>query len=134
MSQVTVTFSGPFFDERRDEIMDRLVHDIQQTVGDEAFVKWETNMEASIRHSGPVYQKFPQVIDRDGERVVNDGWGQTNDLPYGPWLEGVGSRNSPVTRFPGYFSLKRAFEDTTAEAEELAEPVVDEAMEAMNGE
>lgn len=26
-------------------------------------------------------------------------------IVYGPWLEGTGSRNSPVTRFPGYHSF-----------------------------
>jgi hypothetical protein len=129
-----VKMTGPFFDERRGLILDRMVTDIRGTVADEAFVKWESNMELAIRNSGPIYQSFAQVFDRDGERVVNDGWGQTNHLKYGPWLEGVGSRNSPVTRFPGYFSLKRAFDDTTAEVPDLAQPVVDDAMEAMNGD
>lgn len=32
---------------------------------------------------------------------VND-----SDVVYGPWLEGVGSRNFPVTRFEGYHTFR----------------------------
>ncbi len=37
----------------------------------------------------------------DGYRVSD------SNVIYGPWLEGVGSRNSPVTRFPGYATFRR---------------------------
>lgn len=33
---------------------------------------------------------------------LNDG-----GVIYGPWLEGIGSRNSPVTRFPGYHIYRK---------------------------
>lgn len=33
---------------------------------------------------------------------VNDG-----GVIYGPWLEGIGSRNAPVTRFPGYHIYRK---------------------------
>ncbi|MGV9803926.1 hypothetical protein ACWDTP_38425, partial [Mycobacterium sp. NPDC003449] len=33
---------------------------------------------------------------------VNDG-----GVVYGPWLEGTGSRNAPVTRFRGYATFRR---------------------------
>jgi glutamate-1-semialdehyde aminotransferase len=41
------------------------------------------------------------------ERVTNDLW-SVNDggVIYGPWLEGTGSRNAPVTRFAGYHTFR----------------------------
>jgi hypothetical protein len=131
---MAVTMTGPFFDGRGDAILDRMVTDIQRTVGDQAFVEFETNLELSIKHSGPRYQSFVHVFDRDGDRVVNDGYGQTNTLQYGLWLEGVGSRNYPVTRFRGYHSVSRAYTSTDSQVPELSQPIVDEAMEAINGD
>jgi len=106
---------------------------IRDTVADQAFTEWTANMEEHIRHSGPVYQTYAQNVVQGLDRVVNDGWSETNDLPYGPWLEGVGSRNSPVTIFPGYHSLEDAYTTTDEQVDELAEPIVDEYVEKING-
>lgn len=129
---VEIEFSGPLFDGRAETLLEEMVGAIRRTVGDQALVEWEANMESHIRHSGPVYQTYAQVKDEGDATLVNDGWDDTNTLPYGPWLEGVGSRNAPVTVFPGYFSLRDAFETTTAQAEALAAPVVDEYVEKIN--
>jgi hypothetical protein len=130
---IEITYSGPVFDGSAVSILGDMVRAIQHTVADQALVEWEANMEGHIRHSGPVYQTYAQVKDDGDDRVVNDGWGETNELPYGPWLEGVGSRNSPVTIFPGYRSLRDAYDDTREQVEELAEPVVDEYVVRANG-
>lgn len=129
-----VTMSGPVFDGRAEDLIDRMCTDLQTSVGDQAFVEFETNLELHIRHSGPIYQSFIQVKDLDGDRVVNDGYGETNDLQYGLWLEGIGSRNYPVTRFRGYHSLRDAAESTEAQVEDLAEPIVDEYVDRINNE
>lgn len=129
---VEISYSGPLFDGSAPGLLEQMVRGIRDTVADQAFVEWEANMEEHIRHSGPVYQSYAQVKDEGDDRVVNDGWEDTNELPYGPWLEGVGSRNSPVTVFPGYFSLRDAFEATRDRVPDLAEPVVDEYVEKIN--
>jgi hypothetical protein len=46
---------------------------------------------------------------------VHDG-----DMIYGPWLEGVGSRNR-TTRFKGYFFWRRAGQMLDARAKAIAE-------------
>jgi hypothetical protein len=43
-----------------------------------------------------------------GSHVVSDG-GWSGPV-YGPWLEGIGSRNAPVTRFRGYHAFRKASE------------------------
>jgi hypothetical protein len=128
-----ISYSGPLFDGSAAAMVEQMLEAVRTTVAGQALVEWESGMEEHIRHSGPVYQTYAQARDEGGtERVVNDGWGETNDLPYGPWLEGVGSRNSPVTIFPGYHSLRDAFETTTGQVEELAAPVVEEWVEKIN--
>lgn len=129
-----VKLSGPVFDGRAAEWSDKLVRDLQQTVADHALVEWETDLEASIRHSTPHYQLHLRVEQRDFDVAVNDGWGVTNTLPYGPWLEGVGSRNSPVTRFPGYHALRGAYESVSGQVTDLAEPIAEEFVGRVNHE
>ncbi len=134
MSTVTVDLHGPVFDGRAAEWSDQLVKDLQRTVGDHALVEWETNLEGSIRHATPRYQLFLHAVERDHDYVVNDGYDDTNDLQYGPWLEGLGSRNAPVTRFPGYRALRDAFDSVKEQVGELTQPGVDEYVERVNHE
>jgi hypothetical protein len=135
MPGTEVRLSGPFFDsEQRDRIMHRMTTDSRHAVADFAFDVWSTLMEHNFQHPTGVYQSFAHVVDDDPDTLVNDGWGVTNDLPYGPWLEGVGSRNSPVTRFPGYHSLRDAAAATERNVLDIVQPHVDAGMEAMNGE
>ena len=51
-----------------------------------------------------------------GHVSVNDA-----GIIYGWWLEGIGSRNFPVTRFRGYFSFKRAAATLRVQAPKIAE-------------
>ncbi|MEU3161785.1 hypothetical protein ABZ753_30935 [Streptomyces griseoincarnatus] len=62
-----------------------------------------TRLRQVLRHPTGYYQSKISV-DRtgDGRYKIHD-----QRIIYGPWLEGTGSRNSPVTRFPGYFTFRR---------------------------
>jgi hypothetical protein len=54
---------------------------------------------------------------------------------YGPWLEGVGSRNAPTTRFPGYHTFQLVSQKIDGEAGSLAEDELVQGgyLEALNG-
>lgn len=52
---------------------------------------------------------------------------------YSPWLQGSGSRNFPVTRFPGYHGFRIAAQELDLEAEVIAERVIKPYIVAMNG-
>lgn len=129
-----VILTGPVFDGRGDALTDRMVVDIRHTVGDYAHDLWATLMDHSFKRPTGVYQSFAHVVDDDPDTLVNDGYGVTNELPYGPWLEGIGSRNSPVTRFPGYHSLREAFLVTDRAVTDLAEPIVNDYVDRINHE
>ena len=51
-----------------------------------------------------------------------------------PWLEGIGSRNSPVTRFPGYHALREAYVVTDRAVPDIAQPRIDALIDRINNE
>ena len=129
---VSVEFSGPMFDGRAAEAMRKLAEEAQKTVAAYAEDTWRAFMDASFRTQSPGgYQSHVNVARRDKDLVVNDGWPDSG-LQYGPWLEGVGSRNSPVTRFPGYFALRRAAVKVEGEVPEVTRPIVDKYVAEAN--
>jgi hypothetical protein len=50
---------------------------------------------------------------------------------YGPWLEGVGSRNFPVTRFKGYATYRRTFQQIDRRAGVIAQYTIREFLPGM---
>lgn len=81
-----------------------------RTYSDEVGYKIATYAEDQIRQRLQQVLKNPTgyyesriTVDRAGAGyAVSDG-----NVIYGPWLEGIGSRNSPVTKFPGYQTFRR---------------------------
>lgn len=132
MSDVTLT--GPLFDGRADEWTERAVAEVRRATAEHAFDAWNEGMEATFRVNGHVYQSFSHVVDDDPDTVVNDGYNVTNSLPYGLWLEGLGSRNFPVTRFPGYHNLRNAFVITDRAVPDIAAPHIDALVDRINHE
>lgn len=55
-----------------------------------------------------------------------------NDVIYGPWLEGTGSRNYPVTRFRGYWSYQIVTQQLNKVAGPIAERVITRHIAAVN--
>ncbi len=56
-----------------------------------------------------------------------------NQVVYGPWLEGVGSRNFPVTRFRGYFSFRSVAGELQQKAASIAESALPPFLARMRG-
>lgn len=129
--EIEVHFSGPVFDGRAVDAMGHLVEDVKTKVAEYTEDTWQAFMDASFRHPTGTYQSHVNIAKRDKDLVVNDGWPESR-LPYGPWLEGVGSRNSPATRFPGYFALRRAYVKVSGEVDQVTQPIVDKFVAEAN--
>jgi hypothetical protein len=99
---VDVDRSGPLFDGRADRAARDYVDAVQLEVGKQGLAEVHTILDASIRHPTPYYET-QLVVERAAPDVVVHDRG----IVYGPWLEGVGSRNK-TTRFKGYFAFRRA--------------------------
>jgi hypothetical protein len=115
MATVEVTLSGPLLDGRAGPILAAMGHAMQVDIAQQGYADVMGNLNASIRNPTPYYETQITVQDRANDLVVHD-----RGVVYGPWLEGVGSRNS-TTRFKGYASFRRAFQTLEKRAPQLAE-------------
>jgi hypothetical protein len=85
---------------------DAYSHDVAEALAENSQDAWVGNLQRSIRHPTPYYWTQIDIRQVSSTRYeVHD-----HDIVYGPWLEGTGSRNSPNSVFPGYWSLARAKE------------------------
>ncbi len=122
-SGVTVSFSGPLFDGLAGRVMDEYCREVEDVLGEKGLELVKGNLEEHIRVNRHVYDSNIQTR-RDPESVaITDGWPQTH-LVYGPWLEGVGSRNAPVTVFEGYWSFRDAAATLNEQALDTAQALL----------
>lgn len=119
---ISIGMDGPLFDDRLEEAISRGLDRGRDAVGAKALMYWMTNLDSSIRHPTPYYETQVTVQDISTETIVHD-----RGIIYGPWLEGVGSRNL-TTRFKGYASLRRAYQSTILAADRIIGPIMDEEL------
>jgi hypothetical protein len=118
--------SGPFFDARAEIIMVRGCARLRAAVAKEADRRIEILHKAFFRLPTPYYWTKVHAESRGPVDVITDG-----GIVYGPWLEGTGSRNAPVTRFKGYRSA-RLTAQSLRNARVVTDPVVREICREMN--
>lgn len=121
MGDVEVNVSGPLFDGRAAEAVRDFCEAAKDDIAQQGRADWMRELNANLRHPTPRYELQINVRTEGNARVVND-----RRSVYGPWLEGTGSRNSPVTRFPGYRSADTATADLKEQATGLAERLLEE--------
>lgn len=113
---IDISASGPVFDGQAEEIIDRYCTHVEQVIGDKGVAMIRAYLPTQYK-----YLKDPSSLGWHGNRnhfipglyqsvihtVQLDDAVLIHDTPcvYGPWLEGVGSRN-PVTRFKGYHTFR----------------------------
>ncbi len=118
----TIRISGPLFDGLAKKELAAAMLAVQKEVADYALFQWQMNLEGSLQNPTGRYQSHLNVMRREADLVVNDGW-PGSGLVYGPWIEGVGSRNK-TTRFKGYFALRRAANSVAQKTTAIAEPII----------
>lgn len=124
-----VTVSGPLFDARAEHYVREFADEALDQVAAQGLANVRTNMDTSFKHPTPYLetQVHAERVD-ENTRSVNDG-----GVIYSWWVEGVGSRNFPVTRFRGYRSYARAKTRLEAQVPRLAERARLRMVERLNG-
>jgi hypothetical protein len=117
---VEINVSGPIFDGRAAAAAAEFTEQIKQDVAAQGYANVMTNLNTSIRHPTPYYETQVTTSRHGDALVVND-----RDIIYGPWLEGVGSRNN-TTRFKGYFSFRRATQELRKQVKGLSDRLLRE--------
>jgi hypothetical protein len=70
-----------------------------------SYTKFEVSMELGqvLQHPTGYYES--KIV---ADPVSREQWSiNDSNVIYGPWLEGIGSRNAPVTKFAGYHTFRR---------------------------
>ncbi len=122
-----VRLSGPLFDGLAHLYVEHMITSCEQEIAMQAMAYVHENLNASIKHPTPYYETQINIMRRGTDLVVND-----RGVIYGPWLEGVGSRNE-TTRFKGYSSFRRARQRLIDGIADKIEPIVRLAVMKMNG-
>jgi hypothetical protein len=96
--------------------------DVARELAEEAEGEWLFKLDMRLRHQRPYYTT--QIATK--KIAFNRYQIHDNGVIYGHWLEGTGSRNSPVTRFPGYWSMRDTKLTMKAKRKGIAEEVLEQ--------
>lgn len=120
--------SGPLFNGIAASAVRDMVRDVEQALADQGQNMVLGRLIQVIKKPTPYYwTQLEQIHRRGGTEVTGES------VIYHWWLEGVGSRNFPVTRFKGYRSFEITARALGARAESVAEPVVRQYMPKLGG-
>jgi hypothetical protein len=129
-----IQFDGPIFDSyERDIAVATAEHEIQDKIQDAVYERVKMLGQSQFRyvdqsnHHVPGKWLFSIRKGHDGD----DPTVYTNII-YGYWLEGIGSRNFPKTRFRGYRMWRETTQQIQAEVGDLAEEPIDKAVARLN--
>lgn len=118
---VTVRASGPMFDGRASSMITRWTRDGGEEIAQWAEAEVHRVLHQVLRHPTGYYESHVRV-----DRVSPDRFDITDGgVVYGPWLDGTGSRNAPVTRFKGYATFRRVQQRVEARADRMMQDVLD---------
>ena len=127
--RVNSSASGPWASGRAGRALHDYSDDVEYQVAREGERMVHQRLRQVLRHPTGYYQSKISVDRTSGGRyMVHD-----QRMIYGPWLEGTGSRNSPVTRFPGYWHWKRTKALVAARGPQIAENAVRRHLPEMGG-
>lgn len=125
MVTVIVKKHGALFDGEWKRLLEGGIHAAQDAVAQYA-------VNAVVQNLDDV------LIENTGAYVstIHSGWeGEdisiTDGTVYGPWLEGLGSRNES-TRFPGYWTFRQTTGEIEDKAGPVAEPFIAAAVQEIN--
>lgn len=115
MADVDVDTSGPVFSPGVvHRVMEAGARGVENEVAEEGVELIRRNLDGVLRRQTGRYRSSVQASGNE----INDG-----GIVYGPWLEGLGSRNR-TTRFKGYFTFRR----TTQQIEDASGGIGERAL------
>lgn len=124
----TVTTSGPLFDGSFAVTLRSISNEIADVLGKEGERRVLTNLDASLRKPSGAYRSKVTLYGAvAGQARIHD-----KQTIYGPWLEGIGSRNA-TTRFKGYASFRRAYQTLEEAAPHVAQEVIRRRIHELGG-
>lgn len=118
MFGVTVHTSGPVFDGRAAHLTQEAAEESNRRIAQQGAFTVRQMLDRVLKRQTPYYRLQVEAHQDPPGWAIDDG-----GVVYGPWLEGVGSRNFPVTAFKGYATFRRAVQIIQGRAKDTAEHV-----------
>lgn len=125
MPEITVTLHGPLATGAPQHVVRDILDDATWEVGAQGLADVHRILDQKIRHPTPYYETQLTVQRAARDVVVHD-----RGVAYGPWLEGVSSRNQS-TRFKGYHAFRTGCQELQAKVPALVEPIVARHVQAL---
>lgn len=112
---VAMARKGPMFNGKMAAALGTYSDQVEYKIATYAEDLVQQRLASSLQNPTGYYQS-KVTVERAGTgyRLWDQG------VVYGPWLEGTGSRNAPVTSFAGYSSFRRAKAMTNQKAPQIA--------------
>ncbi len=107
---------GPLTDGTAERVVQEYRQDLEKVLARRAAQLVVRILKSRIRNPTPYYWNQIRAIPLGGHWEVVDG-----NVVYGPWLEGVGSRNRARPGFPGYHAFQLAGQTMDAQAGTIGE-------------
>jgi hypothetical protein len=124
---VVIIRTGPVFDGRARRQVQAGCDETSRRVAVIGASMVRSNLHTVLKSETPYYRLQNEA------RPDPPGWMVWDrNVIYGPWLEGVGSRNYPVTRFRGYLTYRRTTQQLDRRAGVIAEYTIREFIPGMN--
>lgn len=120
---VRVETRGPLLDGSAPGIVDDLLEELEREVADEGVALVRQRLDQVLRRPTGYYRS--RVTAANG-RVTD------SNVVYGPWLEGVSSRNRS-SRFRGYATFRKTTQELDRRVPELAQRVLPTYVGRLNG-
>lgn len=125
MAEFVVTLHGPLVSGAPRHVVRDMLDEATWEVGAQGLADVHHILDQKIRHPTPYYETQLTV-----QRVARDVVVHDRGVVYGPWLEGLSSRNQS-TRFKGYAAFRTARQGLERKVPALVEPIVDRHLAAL---
>lgn len=128
MISVDVQYHGPIMQGHTAPIMTRLTTGAATRVAQAGYNLIRAELGRVLRHPTGYYESQIAVDNA----MTNHPKVTDSNVIYGPWLEGVGSRNR-TTRFKGYATFRRMAQQLDRQVLDIIQRDVDEAVKELGG-
>lgn len=115
---VRTSSKGPLFDGTAKNAVAAFQDEAEQTIGDYVVNEIQSELGRVLKNPSGYYKSKIQTNRQSDDNLVSD-----SGVVYGPWLEGVGSRNKS-SRFKGYATFRRVTQRINNQAGQIAEKVL----------
>lgn len=129
MIEFEVIAVGPMTDGRAEGIVADYTDTATRHLAAIAMAKTHEVLNERIQHPTPYYETQVTQEKIGFAHYVN----HDRDIVYGPWLEGTGSKNYPVTTFKGYHAFLAGYLQVSFTAEEELDRVLADFLPLLRG-